>query len=150
MVKHKPSLFFPNACELPLEPHSRYLCDWSISTHGITREDREQRKGPEKAETAGRTAFVKENKGSACRPLHHGICHPLELEWGGNCHWVLKEFTDLEIEENTEEGQDAEGGSSALNSLLCCNSCCYQSKNISIPLIPTLTLNVILWPGQGK
>lgn len=85
MVKHKPSFFLPNGCELPLEPHSRYLCGWSISTHWITREDREQRKGPEKAETAGRTAFVKENKESACRPLHHGICHPLELEWGGNC-----------------------------------------------------------------
>lgn len=37
-------------------------------------------KGAEKAETAGRTAFVKENKASNCKLLHHGICHPLERE----------------------------------------------------------------------
>lgn len=35
-------------------------------------------KGAVKAETADRTAFVKENKASHCKLLHHGICHPLE------------------------------------------------------------------------
>lgn len=32
----------------------------------------------------------------------------------GNLCWVLKEFTDIQIEENPEEGQDEEGGSAAL------------------------------------
>lgn len=37
-------------------------------------------------------------------------------EASGDGHWILKEFTDLQIEENTEEGQDVEGGSAELNS----------------------------------
>lgn len=37
-------------------------------------------------------------------------------EASGNGHWILKKFTDLQIEENTEEGQDVEGGPAELNS----------------------------------
>jgi len=70
-------------------------------------------------------------------------------EASGNLRGVLKEFTDLQIEENPEEGQDAEGGSAALNSSLLYNSCCYPIKNISVPFIPTLSLNLIL-AGQSK
>lgn len=32
----------------------------------------------------------------------------------GNLYWVLKEFIDIQTEENPEEGQDEEGGSAAL------------------------------------
>lgn len=51
-------------------------------------------------------------------------------EASGNCHWILKEFTDLQIEKNTEEGQDAEGVPAELNSYFAVTAVAIKAKTL--------------------
>lgn len=57
-------------------------------------------------------------------------------EASGNRHWILTEFTDLQIEENAEEGQDAEGGSAELNSYYAVTAVATKAKTLPFLQFP--------------
>lgn len=59
---------------------------------------------------------------------HHWILKECTGEASGNHHWILKECTDFQVEENTEEGQDVEGGSAELNSYYALTAVAIKAK----------------------
>lgn len=60
----------------------------------------------------------------------------------------LRNSLTFRLERILRKDKMKKAASQRRNSLLRYNSCCYQTKTISVPLTPTLRLSLILWIGQ--